>query len=149
MEVLIRYGYNYLLMAACALILGGCAAPGGYRVASPTPMPPGYQVDARTSTSMEGWFRLQLRTRAWGCGDPRQIGTAIEQMDLYSPDGRVIRTASKLATAIGPATYAGAFEVEMPPGLPRGNYVVRIAMRLNGQTCGIHQGQVSVGARAI
>ena len=111
-----------------------------YERGAPSMYPGRYEIAAQMNRLNSGAQEFELKTRATGCRQPNGPHYAVEHIELYSPEDKLIQVLEKPPKRLGWGSYSGVFVIELPPSVPVGNYRYAATLDLNGQICAKYDG---------
>jgi outer membrane lipoprotein SlyB len=94
-----------------------------------------YRSELSPSNTVRSGSSAQMQSRVTVISGTHDASPQLkEQLTLYSPDGKVLSTVNKQATAVdGTGEYETNFNFDLPKGIEEGRYTMRSTLFMDGK----------------
>jgi outer membrane lipoprotein SlyB len=94
-----------------------------------------YRSELSPANTVRSGSKAQMQSRVTVISGTHDTSPQLkEQLTLYSPDGKVLSTVNKQATAVdGTGEYETNFNFDLPKGIEEGKYTMRSTLFMNGK----------------
>lgn len=94
-----------------------------------------YRSELSPASTVRSGSSAQMQSRVTVISGTRDESPQLkEQLTLYSPDGKVLSTVNKQATAVdGTGEYETNFKFDLPKGIEEGRYTMRSTLFMDGK----------------